>query len=640
MCGITGFAAAAGIRKAGEKILAMAQTLNHRGPDHLATWTELETHSVALGHTRLSVMDPKSRSHQPMTSSNGRFVITFNGEIYNHLQFRSLLASEGVRFSTTSDTEALVEAINAWGIERTLVVLEGMFAFAAWDVVDRKLWLCRDKFGIKPCYWMWHDNALVFGSQIKSLLEWSGQPLQLDQDSVASLVDRGFIMSPRSIFLRIKQLEPGQVLSLKIGEEPNLQFFWSLRSAKQQQAKGRAYRPEVQLRRELDEILNDTIKQYMQADVPTGCFLSGGFNSSLVAAIACRHSARPIKTFAVGFAERQWDESWKARRVAKYLGSDHHEIILDAQGALEIVEDIPKYYDEPFADFSQLPTLAVSRLAREQVTVSLSGDGGDELFGGYDRYGWCQQFWELLSSLEPDLREKALKFLECNRVSIRSSAAQMNHTLFEVSKHLPFGYPVATFRDLYSRVTTTGPGSLFDGDGIRFQGDDLFWNDSDEFLTLTDRMQLQDMRRYMGDGILTKVDRASMSVGLEVRVPLLSEQVVDYAFGLPEWAKYAGQSQRDLQKTLSYDYIPRQLLDYPKMGFGFPIDEWLRTSLREWAEDLISVQSLENVPYLKSQSVRALWLAHSSRHSDEHWRLWPVLMYVQWYRHWSHFVAH
>ncbi|NTB87743.1 asparagine synthase (glutamine-hydrolyzing) [Agrobacterium tumefaciens] len=642
MCGIAGFVGCNPVAEAGEKIREMAMTLEHRGPDHQASWVERETNAVALGHARLAVIDPTSRSHQPMFSKSGRFVVAYNGEIYNHREIRALLVDGGANFSTTSDTEVLTEAISAWGVERTVSLIQGMFAFAAWDTVYRKLWLCRDRLGIKPCYWMWKGGTLVFGSQPKALLKWDKDPLKLNKAAVKSLLDRGFIASPHSIFANIRQLEPGQMLSVKLGEEPTVKSYWELRTAKHRSLAGHSVRSEDQMKGDLDELLNDAVERYMRSDVPTGCFLSGGYDSSLVAAIATRHTSQRLKTFAVGFEERGWDESWKAREIAHHLGSEHYELIFSGRNALEIIPDIPTYYDEPFADFSQIPTLALSRLAREHVTVSLSGDGGDELFGGYDRYGWSQIFWNVVSSMPADISQKLLSFLQHDQISFKRSASippVIEHAIHELSKHLPLGRPISKFKDLYDRIMSTGCGSLFEGAIDAAWSEDPFWEDSDNFLTLTDRMQLQDLRRYMGDGILTKVDRASMSVGLEVRVPLLSEQVVDFAFGLPESARYRGDSQRDLQKELCYQYVPRKLLEFPKMGFGFPLDEWLRTYLRDWAEDLLSLESLEGIPYLKLRSVRALWLAHSSRASDEHWRLWPVLMYVQWHRKWRDHIA-
>jgi asparagine synthase (glutamine-hydrolysing) len=640
MCGIAGLLSPEPLKTIEQDIRSMTMTLHHRGPDGRNFWIDGQQ-QVALGHSRLRVVDLHDRSNQPMTSINGRFVLSFNGELYNHRTLRSQLSDRGSNFVTKSDTEVLVEAISAWGVEEAIIQAEGMFAFAVWDCAERKLWICRDRLGIKPCYWMWKNGVLAFGSQIKAILEWWKHPLDLNPVAIKSLLDYGFIASPQSIFAEIWQVEPGQVVVAEAGKAPKEKSYWSLRDRKRQCKQDLKPRSYDTLLNDFDGILRNVIGQYMQADVPTGCFLSGGVDSSLVSSIATRFCSRPLKTFAVGFEEADWDESWKARRIATHIGSDHHELILQRHDALDLVESIPDFYDEPFADFSQLPTLAVCRLAREHVTVSLSGDGGDELFGGYSRYSWAPNFWAILSVLPDALRTNIIRSLDEKKPGFNISDDMPLHikeVLTELPNKLPLGGPIDSFKDLYKRIMQTGPKSLFHGPGASEECDFLNWHD-DDWVTLTDRMQISDMRRYMGDGILTKVDRASMSVGLEVRVPLLSEAVVDFAFGLPEWAKFNRGRQRAIQKDLAYRYVPQDLLHYPKMGFGFPIDVWLRTSLREWADDMLSNKSLATCSYIDQAAVHDLWQAHRAGLSSEHWRLWPVLMFVQWSRRWKRYIG-
>lgn len=640
MCGIAGLASNRPLPQIGDDVRRMTDMLIHRGPDGGALWVDAASR-VALGHRRLAVVDPLARSDQPMVSADGRVAVTFNGELYNYRDVRSELASCGHRFSTTSDTEVLVLAIAQWGIERAVRRLEGMFAFAAWDMLSGTLWLCRDRFGIKPCYWTHGGDVLAFGSELKAVLAWRRTPMPLRAAAVRSLLEYGYIASPHCIFDGINQLEPGQLLQFQPGSAPQTRFYWRLEERKHALAGTRPKATDEEWLDEADQLVDTAVQQYLQADVPVGCFLSGGIDSSLVAAIAARHTDT-IKTFAIGFAESRWDESWKARDVARHIGSEHHELVLGPTDAVGLAESLPYYYDEPFADFSQLPTLAVSRLAREHVTVGLSGDGGDELFAGYDRYGWAQNFWALMGSLSEPIRDAVLRYLENNHIAFEVPAnapAALKEVLIELPKKLPFGRPIRSFEALYDRIIRTGGGAPF-----QLQcGEEMpqllqRWPGTAD-LTATDRMQLADLRRYMGDGILTKVDRASMSVGLEVRIPLLSEPVVDFALALPERMKFTGTSQRRLQKELAYRYVPQRLLDHPKMGFGFPIDSWLRTGLRDWGEALLAPQVLSGVPHLDQQAVITLWQRHQSGAANEHWRLWPALIYVQWFQHWRAHIA-
>lgn len=612
-------------------VKAMTERLQHRGPDGAGIWID-PSNLVGLGHRRLAVVDPSPRSNQPMHSAGGRYIIVYNGEIYNHTVLRQMLSSRGHAFRTTSDTEVLVEAIAAFGLRPAVEMIEGMFAFALWDQELRTLSLCRDRFGIKPCYWFWKNGVFAFASELKALLENPLCPHDLDPVAIRHLLDYGYVASPRTALADIEQLEPGKILDLRPGFSPRPQGYWDAVAARADNRKKHAGRQAADLIEHADAVVSDTVERYLSADVPVGTFLSGGIDSSLITAIAARQAPQRIRTFSVGFAEERWNEAHRAQAIATHLGTDHHTLHLSPADALALVEALPDIYDEPFADFSQLPTLALCRFAREHVTVCLSGDGGDELFGGYTRYAWAARSWTAIASL-PE-REQRARLTELERGEISASLRMLlpDATLAELTKALPLGTGAHTFPAFYRRVMRCGAPSVFCPSGHATSAPDE-WPALDT-ASLLDGMQAYDLRRYMGDGILTKVDRASMSTALEVRIPFLAEPVVDFAFGLEPEERQAAEVLRPLQRALTLRYVPEPLLDPGKMGFGFPIDSWLRTSLRDWADDLLSPRVLRGIPYLQHRLVERLWSEHRSGKAGHHWQLWPALMYVQWHERW------
>ncbi len=590
MCGIGGIVSFDGVSDLVNKADALCKALTHRGPEAEGVWLDAQ-HHIALCHRRLSIMDPQRRSDQPMTSRSGRYVLSYNGEIYNWKALRAELEGGGHVFQTRSDTEVLLQALDVWGIDVCLDRIDGMFAFAAWDKLDRRLSLCRDRLGIKPCYWMRHGKQFLFASEIGALLRVPGQRHALNPEAVRNLLDYGYVGSPHTISQKVFQLEPGQVLTVRANGDLAMRFYWTAVDRKLALNGSRGAATDDTLQDDADACIRQAVEACMVADVPLGTFLSGGVDSSLVTAIAVNAHGPHLKTFSLGYAENSWSEADCAAAVAAHLGTDHHCVTLAAADAVALAEDLADTYSEPFADFSQLPTLAICRYARQHVKVCLSGDGGDELFGGYTRYG-----------LQPP------------------TASGFRGLFAEIDRQMA-----------YRSAMRLGLVSSFNGDPCPTAPADAAWKHSGGLSSL-DRMQLDDLRRYMGDGILTKVDRASMSTGLEVRIPLLTGPVVDLAFSLPEKARRGPTGLRALQKAVTYRHVPERLLNSQKQGFGFPVDVWLRGAMRDWADHLLAPTMLQSVPWLNVRHIRQLWQDHRSGRADHHWQLWPVLMYVLWYR--------
>ncbi len=595
MCGIAGILAFEEVSDLAQRVRALCKALVHRGPDAGGVWLDPQ-HKVAIGHRRLSIMDPQHRSDQPMTSPSGRYVLTYNGEIYNWQALRAQLENRGHVFQTSSDTEVLLQGLDAWGVEGCLHRIDGMFAFAAWDQKNRHLSLCRDRLGIKPCYWMRQGTQFMFASEIGPLLQGSGQRHTLNPEAVRNLLDYGYINSPQTICQEVFQLEPGQMLTVRANGDLDRRIYWTAVDQKLALNESLGTVSDESLQDETDTCIRQAIEACMIADVQLGTFLSGGIDSTLVTAIAAKTQGLHLKTFSLGYAEKNWSEADCAAAVAAHLGTDHHCVTLSGVQAVALAEELAETYSEPFADFSQLPTLAICRYARQHVKVCLSGDGGDEIFGGYTRYELPPQAEGIFRGMVSDVDRQMA----------------------------------------YRSGMRLGRVSSFDGDACPPACADAAWQHSCT-LTLLDRMQLDDLRRYMGDGILTKVDRASMSTGLEVRIPLLTAAVVELGLSLPDSARRGPEGLRAIQKAVTYRYVPKQLLNSRKQGFGFPVDVWLRGTMREWADDLLSPNVLRSVPWLNVLHIRQLWQDHRSGRADHHWQLWPVLMYVLWYRRNTHF---
>jgi asparagine synthase (glutamine-hydrolysing) len=578
-----------------------------------------------------------------MTSPSGRFVTVYNGEIYNHLELRERLAGP---WRGHSDTETLLAAIDAWGVEEALKQCAGMFALALWDRQERALILARDRLGEKPLYYGWQgrgsEAAFLFGSELKALARHPAFRREIDRQALALFTRFNYVPAPHSIYADIAKLPPGTFLTLRAGEtSPLVTAYWS---AAEVAASGAAAPLDIgpeEATDELERVLSKAVSQQMISDVPLGAFLSGGVDSSTVVALMQAQSSRPVKSFSIGFEEPAYNEAEHAGAVARHLGTDHNELYVRPEDALAVIPSLPSIYDEPFADASQVPTLLVSRLARRQVTVALSGDGGDELFAGYNRYHLAARNWGRISRVPRPLRRVAAKALEA------LSPEQWNKVAGALAPVLPASLRLA------------GPGEKAHkaARGIASgSADELYrglvssWRDPGEIviggsepatlgpevlarlggLGTCERMMALDMLTYLPDDILAKVDRAAMSVSLETRVPLLDHRVVEYAWRLPLDLKLRGGESKWVLRQLLYRHVPRSLIDRPKMGFGIPIGSWLRGPLRDWAEELISPRRLAGEGYFRPEPIRAAWDAHQSGRSNMQYQLWAILMFQAW----------
>jgi len=619
----------------------MAQKITHRGPDDWGMWFD-HTQSMRLAHTRLAILDTSSQGHQPMVSHDGRYLITYNGEIYNFPELKKELANSGFTFRGDSDTEVLLAAIQCRGLEKTLSQISGMFAFALWDQQERALSLVRDRICIKPLYYGWYQNIFIFASELHPLKTVPGFNPKLDLNSTALFLRYGCIPAPWSIYQGIFKLPAGHLLQLKpaSGEKPTSRPYWSARAmainGRQNPFRGSLAEGE----RELEERLTHTIKAHMVSDVPIGCFLSGGIDSSLVTALMQKNSSRPVKTFSIGLQESGYNEADFARQTAKYLNTDHTELILDSAQVMSEIPSILSLLDEPFADSSQIPTYYVNKLARTQVTVALSGDGGDELFCGYNRYIWAEkvlslrkrwgrQLSQLLGFLIQQLPPQGWNNLYALIAPLLSDGLQMVHPgakLHNLAKALTVENHKELYRSLISlnqRPTELVPGS---------QEPQLLWDDEPNWKiseNFSEQMMLLDLLGYLPDDILTKVDRASMGHSLEARVPLLDHQLATFAWSLPLHFKRRGNQGKLILRNILYKHLPRAMMERPKTGFGIPVGKWLRADLRDWAEDLLIPEKLE-ANGLNPRPLVAKWQRHLAGQGNLEYHLWSVLIYQHW----------
>ncbi|QEA40055.1 asparagine synthase (glutamine-hydrolyzing) [Pistricoccus aurantiacus] len=660
MCGLTGFlssGASDDFQASIRAIRGMMDAITHRGPDSDGHWSD-ETVGLVLGHRRLSILDLTPAGHQPMHSACGRYVIAFNGEIYNHLDIRKKLEAESWKKTPVwrghSDTETLLAAFAAWGIEATLQAAVGMFATALWDRKEQTLTLARDRFGEKPLYYGFtgkglSDSTFLFGSELKALAahpQWQGE---LETGALENYLRFGCVRGKQSIFRGIFKLPPGSLLTLsrdhiKAYRLPEPVQWWSAEQAAHAAIQqGRITDPSYAVG-QVEQALGQSIGQRMIADVPLGAFLSGGIDSSAVVALMQAQASRPVRTFSVGFDDRRYDESAHAAAIAEHLGTEHVTLKATSRMALDLVPRLPEIYDEPFADSSQLPTTLVAQLTREHVTVALSGDGGDELFGGYNRHLWVPRLWDKLKRMPLPAR-RALA------VSLKSIPSHAYDRMMQLGgKALPSRLRLRTFGEklhklaavlespsqqaLFAGVSSMNraPATLLAGNHPEAKADALYpvlaGFDSVEWMLLMDTLH------YMVDDVLVKVDRASMASSLEVRVPFLDPEVFHAAWRLPPEIKLReGQGKWVLRQVL-YRHVPRELIERPKMGFAIPLDDWLRGPLREWTEDLLSSQSLKELPMLDAKQVHKLWQAHLKRQGHYAQQLWTVLQLLAWQRKW------
>lgn len=642
MCGIAGvLTTAGGPRERLERdAVAMADCMAHRGPDDHGLWSDPEA-GIALTHRRLSIVDLSPMGHQPMTSADGRFIITYNGEIYNFQDLRAELEARGVTFRGHSDTEVMLEAFSAYGIAPTVKRLIGMFTIGLWDRRERTLTLIRDRLGIKPVYWAKFGGLFLFGSELKALRAFPGWTPRIDRGAVASFMRHNYIPAPHTIYQGVNKLEAGCILTLPWGGAPSIERFWDARTVAHAGLTDPLHVDDSELIDRLEDLLKDAVKRRMIADVPVGAFLSGGVDSSTVVALMQAANAGPVRTYSIGFDIPGFDEAQHASAVARHLHTEHTELTVTAKEAFDVIPRLPDWYDEPFADSSQIPTYLVSKMTRQHVTVALSGDGGDELFGGYSRYRLAQRFWRALSTLPRPLRHavaRGLQSVPADRwtslfdvLPDRARPRQAGDKLHKLASVLALDDIGALYRRL---VTHWEPAALMPGVA---EPQRALWDDTvaKDFPGLIERMQFLDLVTYLPDDILTKVDRASMAVALEARVPLIDHRVVELAWRIPrEKLIRNGMSKWPLRQVL-YRHVPRELIERPKMGFAVPLGDWLRGPLRDWAETLLDETRLWQAGLLDVQTVRQTWDAHLSGRANHEYRLWNVLMLESWRERWG-----
>jgi asparagine synthase (glutamine-hydrolysing) len=638
MCGLSGFLTTTALPEAAlcSRATKMAEAIAHRGPDDLGAWSDSGA-GFAIAHRRLAIVDLSAAGHQPMLSTSGRYVIAFNGEIYNHLDIRRQLeAAAGAprEWRGHSDTETLLAAFEGWGVERTLTACVGMFAIALWDRHARTLCLARDRFGEKPLYFGWLGADFAFASELKALRAYPGFANPVRRESLAEYLRLMYVPAPDTIYHDIYKLEPGTFLKVDASShrerrlEPRPYWSWA---AEVEAGQGARFASEDEALRALEAALADAVRLQMLADVPLGAFLSGGVDSSLIVALMQQQASRPVQTFTIGFEQAAFDESPYARAVAGHLGTEHHEMYVTAAEAQSVIPGLPAMYDEPFADSSQIPTHLVCRAARQRVTVALSGDAGDELFGGYNRYSWGPRIWRracwmphpvrhLLASGLQGIAPATLDRFIGSRVVVRPG--EKLHKLARALRG------TRSLDDLYGNLVSEWGGGmvrgLADAPARRLPRVPAAVDDG------AARMMYWDTLTYLPDDILCKVDRAAMAVSLETRVPFLDHRVAQVACRLPASMKVRGAQGKWALRELLYKRVPRELVERPKAGFALPLGQWLRGPLRAWAEELLDEKRLQREGFLNPVPICDAWRQHLSARYDWTPRLWSVLMFQAW----------
>lgn len=638
MCGIAGFLENGVHRKTdrSEAILrAMGNSMLQRGPDDSGIWLN-STGRIGLSHRRLSVMDLSEAGHQPMASPSGRYIIAYNGEIYNHLDLRKALNDSVLNkvWNGSSDTETLLHGFEHWGIQATLQRTVGMFAIAVWDLAESALYLARDRLGEKPLYYGWQGQVFLFGSQLKALRAHPDFHAEISRDSLGLYLSYNYVPAPYSIYSGISKLLPGHIGRISF-KDARLET-WPYWSGPEMMLAGVANRIKCtadQAVDQLETVLGKAVEQCMISDMPVGAFLSGGIDSSAIVALMQQRSTKPVQTFTIGYQDGKYSEAHDAKAIARHLGTIHTELYVSPEQARDIIPSIPEHYDEPFADSSQIPAMLVSKLASEQVTVALSGDGGDELFAGYNRHSFSDKYASWIFAAPAPLRRRVAGAILARRpeqlsrylsfLPMRSAGDKMHKAAAAML--------CDSSDDLYRIFCTNGTNPITDAHGSQGLGSiiDRFSGQL-ESLTVTERMMALDTLTYLPDDIMVKVDRASMAMSLECRAPFLDHRVLDYAWRLPMDLKLRNGQSKWVLRQLAYRHIPARMLDRPKMGFGFPIDNWLRGPLREWVEELISEKRLTEGGWFSPEVVRKCWQEHLNGSRNWSVQLWAILMFETW----------
>ena len=655
MCGISGFLCTDKKKFFNnlDNLNSIKDLLRHRGPDDDGIWHN-DDELVAFAHTRLSIQDLSSAGHQPMKSYSERYLMVYNGEIYNHLDLRDKLKSffPNIIWKGKSDTETLLTSFDLWGIEKTLSLCSGMFSIAVWDLLKKELILIRDRFGEKPLYFGLVNDNFIFGSELKVFKKILKFDNEISRESLNLFLRFAYVPAPRSIYKNIYKLLPGTMLKITrdhlnkiISNEGNsyekfkINKWWNAKEVFNTQST-KIYSNEKKAIKDTEEVLTQSIKSQLISDVPVGTFLSGGIDSTIVSTLMQKNLSTKIKTFTIGFENKYYDESLYAKKIAKYLGTEHNELILSQSETLNIIPTLHKVYDEPFADSSQIPTVLISQFAKDKITVALTGDGGDELFGGYNRYIFAKNFWKMMSIFPFSLRKGFAQSLEVLPVDFLNKF-NFIFNIISKSKVSFFGDKVSKFShkmkfvknldDLFLSLLSThqNPNSLV----LNSQDDSMQIFNYKENLNYSDYesfMMFVDSQTYLSDDILCKVDRAAMSVSLETRVPFLDKNVVEHAWRIPANMKIRNKEGKWILKQILNKYIPRNYTERPKMGFGIPLGDWLRDKLKDWSETLLEENKLKNQGYFNYLEVKKLWNEHQSKKRDWSGVLWPILIFQSW----------
>lgn len=643
MCGIAGYWDTKGLTSdAADVLRRMTTAIAHRGPDDHGASCDSGS-GLAIGHRRLSIIDTSPAGHQPMCSASQRYRIVFNGEIYNFLDLRRELETAGTRFRGDSDTEVLLEAIEHWGLHGATTRAVGMFAFALWDDTNRTLHLVRDRVGEKPLYYGWLGDTLAFGSELKALRthpKWVGA---IDRGALALYLKFSYIPAPYSIYAGINKVRPGTILTFRddaAGAPPEEAAYWSARTVVEQGLRAPLALSDADLVDEAERVLTKTISDQMISDVPLGAFLSGGIDSSLVVALMQSQSAQPVQTFTIGFGHEEYNEAEHAKAVAEHIGTAHTELYVTPREALDVIPLLPAMYDEPFADSSQIPTFLVAKLARTKVTVSLSGDGGDEVFGGYHRYVWAERLRKKFRLVPRSVRGGLARSIRSvsptrwNSIFSRGSALLHAPRLSipgERMHKLANVLSASTAEEIYEQLVTMWrePALLSPSAELATVLTERGkWASLDDF---AQRMMYLDLISYLPDDILVKVDRATMAVSLECRAPFLDHRVIEFAWRIPHAAKIRNEKTKWILRQVLHRHVPSSLVERPKMGFGIPLDHWLREELREWASELLAPERLHREGFFDAEVITRTWNEHLSGARNWQHLLWSILMFQAWF---------
>lgn len=638
MCGFAGFVGSIGAREASLDILGrMARAMRSRGPDEEGIWLDTDG-MMGLAHRRLAVVGLGPEGRQPMKSASGRWLIAYNGEIYNFQALRIDLAKTGSKFRGHSDTEVLLAAIEAWGIDGALTRSVGMFAFALWDTQDKVLHLVRDRFGEKPLYCGWQGDSFLFGSDLAALREHPRFEGSVDREALAQLIRYNYIPTPLSIHRGLGKLEAGMRLELYLKDgrwtEKRVAYWSTLDAAIK--ARRTPFVGSIADATEIaHDLLCDAVRGQMLAEVPLGAFLSGGIDSTTVVALMQSISGQPVRSFTIGFENPDYDESCHAAAVAAHLGTSHRTCMLDAADALSLIPRLTEYYSEPFADASQLPTALVSRIAREEVTVALSGDGGDETFGGYNRYVWAENLWhkaERLPTWSRSLLRRVIlgasPAIWDTGLSALTGLRQPGEKIYKFAALLGASSPREAHERLISFWQNESPVTRADHPESTLRRDEEIWGN---IPNMTEAMMLADTVNYLPDDILVKLDRAAMGVSLETRAPFLDHRLFEFLWSLPLAMRIGPRGGKHLLRNILDRYVPRKLVERPKSGFGLPIHEWLRGPLRHWCENLLDERRLKHEGFFDAKLVRQMWDEHLSGRRNRQYDLWSILMFQAWY---------